>query len=86
MRKIKGNDNLELFAEHYSTRYSWGHKAKAYYNNKLIAETKIRYYNRTWERYQFETILYSLLEKIKKNKKNNIPESDINEVYKLIKE
>lgn len=56
--------------ESWNTRNSWGHKVTLYKNDKvIIGQTKIRYYNRTWESYQFQSVIknviYDVLEKIK---------------------
>lgn len=69
MTFFKINDKLAIGAEVYETRYSWGHKANLYrvrtpeQSDEWIIGDKITYYNRTWERYQFESILYSIVAK-----------------------
>lgn len=52
--------HIEIKAEYYETRYSWGHKAWIYRDGEEIGYRKITYSNRTWESYEFETILKSL--------------------------
>ncbi len=60
---FKINGKLAIGAESYRTRYSWGHKAHLYrvhtpeHDDEWIESAKITYYNRTWERYEFESIL-----------------------------
>lgn len=56
------NKHLKAECEYYETRYSWGHKAWLYRDGQVIDYKKITYYNRTWESYQFESILESLAE------------------------
>lgn len=69
---FKINDKLAIGAEVYETRRSWGHKAHLYrvrtpeQNDLLIESTRITYYNRTWERFQFESILFQLIEKARR--------------------
>lgn len=69
MTYFKINDKLAIGAEYYETRYSWGHKANLYrvrtpeLGDEWIIGDKITYYNRTWESYQFQSILYSIVEK-----------------------
>lgn len=69
MAYFKINDKLAIGAEHYETRYSWGHKAHLYrvrtpeQSDDWLTSVKIRYYNRTWERFTFESALYSVVEK-----------------------
>lgn len=60
--------NITIKAEYYETRYSWGHKARIIKNNEEVGYRKITYYNRTWESYEFETILQSLYENAKQKK------------------
>lgn len=66
--KVNITKHLTVEAETYETRYSWGHKAWVYLDGEEIAGSRITYYNRTWEAYQFESVLYSLYEKCKKQK------------------
>jgi hypothetical protein len=54
------NKNLTVECEYYETRYSWGHKAYLYRDGKQIDYKKIVYQNRTWESYQFQSILQCL--------------------------
>jgi len=61
------NNKIKIEAEYYETRYSWGHKASLYINNHKVEHDKIRYYNRTWESYQFQSILNSIINKGLKN-------------------
>ena len=62
METFKINKHLEVECETYETRYSWGHKAYLLRDGKQIDYKKITYYNRTWESYQFESILECLAE------------------------
>lgn len=51
-----------LVCEFWKTRNSWGHKVALYKNdNLLIGTAKARYYNRTWERYQFQGVIKSVI-------------------------
>ncbi len=58
--------NLSVGAEYYETSRSWGHKAHLYLgrsssgDSNLILKEKVRYYNRTWESYKFESVLKNL--------------------------
>lgn len=56
--------------ESWKTRNSWGHKVVLYKNNTLLIGTaKVRYYNRTWERYQYQctikSVIFNAIEEIK---------------------
>ena len=59
-----------LVCEYWSTRNSWGHEVTLYKNDYYkIGRAKIRYYNRTWECYQYQTaiksVIYDAIAKIK---------------------
>lgn len=58
-----------LVCEFWTARNSWGHKVTLYQSTKIIGRAKVRYYNRTWERYQFQSIIksviYNAIEEIK---------------------
>ena len=65
MKTFEVNKDIKIEAEYYETRYSWGHKAYLYLNGEQVGYKKITYYNRTWERYTFESILYAIVESSK---------------------
>lgn len=59
-----------LVCESWSTRNSWGHIVTLYKNDTVkIGRAKIRYYNRTWECYQYQSaiksVIFDALEQIK---------------------
>ena len=59
-----------LVCESWCTRYSWGHEVTLYKNDYAkIGRAKIRYYNRTWECYQYQSaiqrVIYDAIQQIK---------------------
>lgn len=68
MRIIQINDRTFMECESYETRNSWGHKARIIKNETVIVENKIRYFNRTWEAKQYDTIASVLIDKAGKKK------------------
>lgn len=61
---------FSFVCESWRTRNSWGHEVTLYKNDILkIGRTRIRYYNRTWESYEFQSaiknVLFETIEKIK---------------------
>ena len=63
-------DKLDFVCNYYETRNSWGHKGYIIdrdnpYGDKKITG-RIRYYNRTWERYTYESLLYYMIDKLMK--------------------
>jgi hypothetical protein len=66
MKTFKINNNLEVVAESQKTRYGFRHIATLLKNGNEIDREKCCYYNRTWESYEFESVLEKLLENTKK--------------------
>lgn len=62
--------NFTLVCESWTDRTSWGHKVTLYKNDAMTVGTvKVRYYNRTWESYRYQTaiksVIWDAIEKIK---------------------
>lgn len=51
-----------LVCESWRIRYSWGHEVTLYKNDTLkVGRAKIRYYNRTWECYQYQSAIQCVI-------------------------
>ena len=49
---------------YYETRTSWGHKCEVLDDNyNTICKCRIRYYNRTWESYRYQSVALKAVEK-----------------------
>ena len=59
---------LSFVCESFSNSKNWGHKATAYYNGVEVGTTKCIYQNRTWEVYQYQTVMMSLVHVLDKSK------------------
>lgn len=60
--ECKAYPEFKIVAYSYDTRSSWGHKAELIHNNNYtLNKYKIRYYNRTWETYQYQSVIKSVL-------------------------
>ena len=81
IRKI--NDDVSIACESYSNSRAWGHRAMAIYKGREVERASARYYNRTWERYQFESVMLGLVDKLDKTKA--IPLEDRVAMYQNIK-
>lgn len=46
---------------------TWGHRATMYKDGEQVARCTYKYYNRTWERYTYESVLHGVLYKHKQN-------------------
>ena len=47
-------DTFEVFGNYWETRNAWGHDAYLLRNGDEIGLSHVRYYNRTWESYQYQ--------------------------------
>lgn len=68
-RQIKGV-NFKLVCDSWNTRSSWGHEVILYKNDIVkVGSIRIRYYNRTWENYQYQSaiksVIYNAIQEIK---------------------
>lgn len=59
----KGN-KIELVNESWSTSRSWGHKTNVIINGCDYGKYKVRYYNRTWEMYHFQSCMRGAIAKV----------------------
>ena len=62
MKTFKVNQNYQIFCDSQKTRNGFKHVAKLVKNNyQTISETKVCYLNRTWESFEYETVIEKLL-------------------------
>lgn len=65
MRNFKITEKISILCEWKNTRNGFKHEATLLINGIERDKTKINYLNRTWERFQFETVAKKLIEKTK---------------------
>ena len=63
MKIFKINKNIEVVCDWKKTSYGFKHTATLFVNGQEREDAKCCYYNRTWERYEFESVLEKLAEK-----------------------
>ena len=63
MQNFKINDTLSITCEWKKTRTAFKHEAVLLQNGREIDRVKICYINRTWERYDFESVMQKLLDR-----------------------
>ena len=66
IRRVNGKkgNKIELVNESWSTSRSWGHKTNVIVNGYDYGEYKVRYYNRTWENYTFQSCMTGAIAKV----------------------
>lgn len=57
MRIFKINDRIEVVCDNQNTRYGFRHLATLFIDGNEAGKAKACYYNRTWESYEFQTVL-----------------------------
>ena len=69
IRKIKCKSGNEYYIvnESWKTSNSWGHKSTLIAPWGEVESKKVRYYNRTWENYTYQTGMSDLLSTILEN-------------------
>jgi len=63
MKTFKVNDTIEIVCEWKKTRSAFKHEATLIVNGESVESTKICYLNRTWERYEYESVMKKLVDK-----------------------
>ena len=63
MKIFRMNDIYSVICNSISTRYGFKHVANLMRNGVELDEAKVCYYNRTWEHYEYETVIQVLLDK-----------------------
>ena len=62
MRIFNLNNEYNVVCNWQKTRYGFRHIATLHKNGFEVARAKSCYYNRTWERFEFESVLNKLIE------------------------
>lgn len=60
--------DYSIICEYWETSRAWGHRAILMYKGMRIQEAKIRYYNRTWEVYRFQSCMRKVVNDYKEDK------------------
>ena len=63
MTTFKLNDEYTVVCEYQNTRTGFRHVAVLLRNGSEIDRTKCTYQNRTWERFQYQSVLFKLIDK-----------------------
>lgn len=61
---LKNGNEYQFINESWETSQAWGHKTVLYKRGQTfpISQAKIRYYNRTWESYRYQTCMRKAVE------------------------
>ena len=65
--KCKSGNEYNIVNEYWETSRAWGHKSTLIAPWGEVESHKVRYYNRTWESYTYQTCMGGLLDTILEN-------------------
>ena len=65
MKLFNLSKNCTIVCKTENTSYGFRHLATLFLNGHEVENSKAVYYNRTWEAYQYQTVLYKIVEKCK---------------------
>ena len=66
-KKTRSGNKWQLVNESWSNSNGWGHKTTVIRNGYDFEPHKVRYYNRTWEMYTYQTCMSGAIETIYEN-------------------
>ena len=64
-RKVINGNRWELVNEYWENSRAWGHKTTIIRNGYDYDSHKVRYYNRTWEAYTYQSCMYGAVGEIR---------------------
>ena len=62
--EVNGKE-FEFVCDSWETSRAWGHEVHLFYNNNEIVSNRVRYYNRTWECFRYQTCMLGAISKRK---------------------
>lgn len=80
-RVFRINDRMEIRATSESTRNGFRHIAKLYVDGKEVDKSTVHYLNRTWESYEYQSVIHDLI-----NKSSYVSKEDKEQVKKKFEE
>jgi hypothetical protein len=72
MKIFDFKNGIQIVARSENTRYGFRHLASAFFDGMERSTAKCCYYNRTWERYQYQTVLRKVIEKVEFSDKDEV--------------
>lgn len=70
-----GDTIYEFVCEEWETSQAWGHKATLLKNGEELNSRKVRYYNRTWESYRFQSVMCGCVRDLQEKERANALET-----------
>ena len=64
--KLFKHGDYTFVCNYWETSRAWGHEVHLMHGLSEVSKARVRYYNRTWEKYTFQSAMYEALENYKK--------------------
>lgn len=71
-----GNAKFEFLVNSRGNRSGFVHECELYMNGEQISRHKCQYYNRTWERYRFQTVMLGAVDRVIEQTAERIREAE----------
>ena len=87
MKTFKVTKNITIECNCKKTSYGFKHEAQLLVNGREVEKSKVCYYNRTWESFEYESVIMKLLNKtdlISKRQKTIFLKKERDECKKII--
>lgn len=81
-KKCKSGNIWKFVNESWSNSNGWGHKTTVFKNSYDYEPHKVRYYNRTWEMYTYQTCMSGAIETIYEEELNRFIE-DFKDIHNI---
>ena len=62
---IRTSGDFQFACNYWETSNAWGHEVRLCKHGVEVGRARVRYYNRTWEAYTFQSAMYSAVENYK---------------------
>lgn len=83
---VRGKNEYEFVCEYWETSQAWGHKVTMLKNGVEYQTNRVRYYNRTWEMWTYQTaICGAIYKEIEEREKRLINDYKYNNGIKRLK-
>lgn len=61
---IINNRKFTFACQSWQTSRSWGHEVRLHLNGEEVSKARVRYYNRTWESYRYQSCMRCAVDRL----------------------
>lgn len=71
-KTIANGNEYEFVCDSHNTRNGFNHECELFVNGKYEASGKCVYYNRTWEKYDYQSVMYNTISNLIEEREENL--------------